>query len=48
MTATGLEILCTLCVVAASAAVLKFFDEPVRARLTRLLSRNRRSATVPG
>ncbi len=36
----GLEILSSLCVIALSAAVLKLFDEPLRARLTRLLSNN--------
>ncbi len=46
--ATGLEILSTLCVVGASAAVLKLFDEPIRARLTRHLVRKSRSAVVPG
>ena len=38
MPGVGLEILSSLCVVVLSAVVLRFFDEPVRARLTRLFS----------
>ena len=42
----GLEVLSSVCVVALSAGVLRFFDEPVRARLTRLFARSSRSVTA--